>query len=76
MASAKDRIVSIVEPVAKRRSVSLTSFSKSRLCDIGRRLDAKRITVDQAVQEIDEECEYLLERQDKKDIGKSLEKLR
>lgn len=68
-------IVKIVKPIAEKRGVKFSSFSEGELRSIGRMIDAKRMTVDAALTDINKECDYSLERQDLRDIEKALSKL-
>lgn len=75
MGRATDKILGIVKSFADKKDVHFSSFTESEIKALGRALDAKSMTADQAKDKIGKICKYALERQDLKDIAKALEKL-
>lgn len=77
MSRVKDKIVGVVKPFAQRQGIQLLSVERE-LQTIGKELDAKEITVEQAVTTIDAACarrECFLERKDRDEIMKALKRL-
>lgn len=75
MAEFKNTLESIVRPFALMYGISLTTTKAGSLRDIGRQLDKKSLTIEEALPLLNKFCDYNLQRNDLKKISEALHKL-
>jgi hypothetical protein len=75
MGKIKESIISIVTPFAEKCGVKITDTPASELKRIGESLDAKKITVDEALPKINSCCKNYLDSGDLRKISEVLKKL-
>lgn len=68
----ESKIVDIAESAGAR---GLSSFAKDRVKAIGRQLDDKKITSEQAAEKISDECKLYLKGYQITDLAKKLDRL-
>lgn len=68
-------MLDIVKPFADTYGVSFNSFQENRLRKLGEALNAKSLTADQAVRDMEKDFGYKLTSNDKREIAKKLDRL-